>query len=414
MFIKRQAAMGFIFITMLLDVIGFGIIIPILPKLIGGMIHGDNGQSALYGGLLMFAFAAMQFLFSPLMGNLSDRYGRRPVLLFSLLGFGLDYLILAVAPNITWLFVGRILAGITGASFTTASAYIADISPPEKRAQNFGLIGAAFGLGFILGPLIGGYVGYYLGVRAPFYFAAGLSILNVIYGYFVLPESLPREHRRKFEWTRANPVGALKNLKRYPALVGFLLCLFCIMVAGHATQSTWIYYTAEKFNWGPNMIGLSLGLVGLLVGIVQGGLVRIINPWLGIKKSIIYGLLIYMIGNVLFVFAEKEWMMFVFLIPYCLGGFANPAMQAAMSNQVPSNEQGELQGTMTSLESLSSIAGPLVMTNLFYFFTHKTASSLYFPGAPFLMAVFLIIAGLLFIRKSFAKLGKAGPESDES
>jgi len=352
----------------------------------------------------------MQFLFSPLIGNLSDQFGRRPVLLFSLAGFCVDYLILAFAPTIGWLFVGRILAGITGASFTTASAYIADISTPERRTQNFGMIGVAFGLGFILGPLIGGYVGYYFGTRAPFYFSAGLTFLNMIYGYFILPESLSKEHRRKFDWKRANPAGALKSLKRYPPLAGFMICLFCIFVAGHATQSTWIYFTAERFGWGPKMIGLSLGLVGLLVAIVQGGLVRVINPWLGIKKSIVYGLLIYMVGNILFAFANREWMMFVFMIPYCLGGFANPAMQAAMANQVPANEQGELQGAVTSLQSLSSIAGPLLMTNLFYFFTSKTPGSVYFPGVPFLAASILIVAGLFFIRKSFTKLAETNPE----
>ncbi len=407
---KRKAALGFIFVTLLIDVMGFGVIIPILPQLIGGMVHGGNGTSALYGGLLMFAFAGMQFLFSPVIGNLSDQYGRRPVLLFSLMGFCIDYLILALAPTIGWLFVGRILAGITGASFTTASAYIADISTPEKRAQNFGMIGVAFGVGFILGPLIGGYVGYFFGTRAPFYFSAGLTFLNMVYGYFILPESLDKEHRRKFDWKRANPAGALKSLKRYPALSGFMICLFCLFVAGHATQSTWIYFTAERFHWGPNMIGLSLGLVGLLVAIVQGGLVRVINPWLGVKKSIVYGLLIYMLGNILFAFANREWMMFVFMIPYCLGGFANPAMQAATANQVPANEQGELQGAITSLQSLSSIAGPLLMTNLFYFFTNKTPGSVYFPGVPFLAASVLIVAGLFFVRKGFTKLGASNPE----
>jgi len=398
---NRKAAMGFIFITLLIDVTGFGIIIPVFPALIKGMTNADNSHVALYGGLLLFAFSVMQFLFSPLIGNLSDQYGRRPVLLISLFGFSIDYLILAFAPTIGWLFVGRVLSGIMGASFTTGAAYIADVSTPEKRAQNFGLIGVAFGVGFIVGPLIGGLLGQY-GTRLPFFAAAGLAFINMVYGFFVLPESLSIENRRKFDWKRANPIGSLKQLKRYPKITGLLACLFCLFVAGHATQSTWIYYTAELFNWGPRMIGISLGLVGLLVGIVQGGLTRVINPRLGNKRAIYWGLSIYLVGNILFAFANQQWMMFVFLIPYCLGGFANPSLQATITNQVPGNEQGELQGTLTSLQSLSSIAGPLLMTNLFAFFISK-ATPVYFPGAPFMMAAILIIAGLLFAVRTLRK-----------
>jgi DHA1 family tetracycline resistance protein-like MFS transporter len=405
---NRQAALGFIFFTMLLDVIGFGIIIPVLAKLIGEMTHASNSDVSVYGGFLLFTFAIMQFLFSPLIGNLSDKYGRRPVLLVSLFGMSLDYMVLAFAPTIGWLFVGRILAGIAGASFTTASAYIADISTPEKRAQNFGMIGVAFGIGFILGPLIGGFLGQY-GTRWPFYAAAGLAMINMIYGFFVLPESLTKENRRQFEWKKANPIGSIGNLNKYPKITGLLAAIFCLYVAGHATQSTWVYYTTELFKWSPKMIGISLGLVGLLVGIVQGGLVRVINPKIGNKMAIYIGLAIYCFGNLLFAFANKEWMMFAFLIPYCLGGIANPSLQAIISNGVPDNEQGALQGLLTSLQSLSSIAGPLVMTNLFAFFIGKYAP-FYFPGAPFFLGALLVMAGLFF---AFRSLGKTEPTETE-
>ena len=241
---NRKAALGFIFITLLLDVTGLGIIIPVLPKLIEGLIHGNISEASKYAGWLTFAYAIMQFLFAPIIGNLSDQHGRRPVLLLSLLGFGVDYLFLAFAPTIAWLFVGRLIAGVFGASFTTASAYIADISTPENRAQNFGMIGAAFGLGFIIGPVVGGLLGQY-GPRVPFIAAAVLSLLNAAYGYFVLPESLPRENRRKFEWKRANPVGSLVQLKKYPAVAGLIISLVLVYISAHAVQSTWTFFNIE-------------------------------------------------------------------------------------------------------------------------------------------------------------------------
>ena len=244
---KPEAAIGFIFITLLIDVIGFGIIIPVLPKLISQLIHGTVSDASVYGGWLMFAYAGMQFLCAPVLGNLSDQFGRRPVILFSLLGFGLDYIFQAFAPTIGWLFAGRLIAGITGGSFTTATAYIADISTPEKRAQNFGMIGVAFGLGFIIGPVLGGLLGHF-GTKVPFLAAAGLALINAVYGYFILPESLSKEHRRKFSWKRANPVGSLKMLKKHPLILGLVGSLFCIYIAGHAAQSTWTFITMEKFK----------------------------------------------------------------------------------------------------------------------------------------------------------------------
>lgn len=284
----RKPALSFIFITLLIDVIGFGIIIPVIPKLIMELTGGGMSDASVYGGWLMFSFAAMQFIFSPIFGGLSDQYGRRPVILISLFGFGLDYILVALAPNIGWLFLGRIFAGITGASFTTASAYIADVSTPEKRAQNFGMIGAAFGLGFIIGPVIGGLLGQF-GSRVPFYAAAGITFINWLYGYFVLPESLSKENRRPFDWKRANPIGSLMHLRKYPVISGLVVSLVCIYIAAHSVQSTWSYFTMEKLKWDESMVGYSLGVVGILVALVQGFLIRYTTPLFGPKKSVYIG-----------------------------------------------------------------------------------------------------------------------------
>ena len=399
MITNRKAAIGFIFVTLLIDITGLGLIIPVMPKLIEELLHtSDVSKASQYAGWLTFAYAITQFVFAPVLGNLSDKYGRRPILLFSLLGFGIDYLFLSFAPSIGWLFVGRIIAGVTGASFTTASAYIADISTNENRAQNFGMIGAAFGLGFILGPMIGGLLGE-LGSRVPFFVAAGLALLNCAYGYFVLPESLDKEHRRAFEWKRANPVGSLLQLRKYPAVSGLIISLILIYIAGHSVQSNWSFFNIEKFGWSPKMIGISLGIVGLLVGVVQGGLVRVVNPKIGNEKSIYLGLGLYALGLLLFAFASQGWMMFVFLIPYCLGGIAGPALQSLISGHVPPNEQGELQGALTSLMSATSIIGPPLMTNLFAYFT-KEEAPVYFPGAAFFLGALLMIASTYYAYKA--------------
>ena len=398
---QKPAALGFIFVTLLIDVIGFGIIIPVFPKLIEKLIHGDVVTAALYGSWLTIAYAIMQFIFSPVIGNLSDKYGRRPVLLASLLGFGVDYLFLAFTPTIGWLFIGRIIAGITGASFTTATAYIADISNDDNRAQNFGIVGMAFGIGFIVGPLLGGVLGHY-GTQVPFLVASGLALLNAFYGFFVLPESLPAERRRTFEWKRANPIGSLMQLSRYPAVVGLIASFVLIYLAAQSVQSVWTYYTIQKFNWGETSIGISLSLIGLLVGLVQGLLIRYTIPKLGKERSVIIGLLLYSTGLLLFAFASKGWMMYAFSVPYCLGGIAGPALQSIITSQVPNNEQGELQGGLTGLMSLTQIAGPFIMNQLFAFFTKKSAP-VYFPGAPFLLAaIFMLFSAILAIR-SFKK-----------
>lgn len=400
-----KAALGFIFVTVLVDVIGFGIIIPVMPALIRELIQGDISAASSYGGWLMFVYAIMQFLCAPILGNLSDKYGRRPVLLFSLFGFGIDYIFLALAPGISWLFVGRIIAGITGASFTTASAYIADISAPDKRAQNFGMIGAAFGLGFIIGPLIGGILGQF-GSRVPFIAAAVLTLMNWLYGYFVLPESLAKENRRPFDWKRANPMGSLVQLKKYPSVAGLIISLTLVYIAAHAVQSTWSFYNIGKFNWDEKMVGYSLAFVGFMIALVQGGLIRLVIPRIGQEKSLYTGLLLYSIGMLLFAFATEGWMMFAFCTVYCLGGIAGPALQGIISSHVPPNEQGELQGALTSLMSATSIVGPLLMTNLFSYFTRPTAP-VYFPGAPFLMgAVLFLISTILSYRSLKADLAR--------
>jgi MFS transporter, DHA1 family, tetracycline resistance protein len=398
---RKEAALGFIFVTLLVDVMGFGIIIPVLPQLIQHLIHGTVSEAAPYAGWLAFAYASMQFFFSPVIGNLSDKYGRRPVLLSSLLGFGIDYLFLAFAPTIGWLFVGRIVAGITGASFTTANAYIADISTPEKRAANFGLVGFAFGVGFIIGPVIGGILGSY-NMRYPFLASAIFALLNATYGYFILPESLSKENRRPLDLKRCSPWGSLIQLSKYKAVIGLAVSLFLIYFAVQSVQSVWTFYTFEKFHWTKAMVGYSLGFVGLLVAAVQGGLIRIVLPKIGQERSIWIGLLLYTSGLILFAFASKSWMMFAFLIPYCLGGIAGPALQGYMSNSVPANEQGELQGGLTSLVSLSTIFGPLVMTWSFYYFT-KPNAPFQFPGAPFAIGAVLMLLSTILAVLSFKK-----------
>ena len=407
---NKQAAIGFIFITMLIDITGWGIIIPVIPKLIKELIHSDISEAAKYGGWLTFAYAITQFVCAPLIGNLSDKFGRRPIILISLFAFAMDYLLLAFSPTITWLFVGRIIAGITGASITTASAYIADVSTPENRAKNFGMIGAAFGLGFIIGPVIGGLLGQY-GSRVPFYAAAILCMLNFLYGFFILPESLSKENRRNFDWKRANPITAFIRLKKYPSLIVLIIAVFLLYVGSHAVHSNWSFFTMYRFHWDEKMVGISLGAVGLLVGIVQGGLIRWTSPKLGNEKSIYIGLSLYTVGMLLFAFATKSWMMFVFLIPYCLGGIAGPALQSVISGKVPPNEQGEIQGTLASLMSASAIVGPIMMTNTFYFFTHKDAP-FQLPGAPFILGGFLMLLSTLLAFFSLKKHFTSDKESD--
>jgi MFS transporter, DHA1 family, tetracycline resistance protein len=399
---KRKAALGFIFVTLLIDVTGFGVIIPVMPKLIQQLTGGTMSLAATYGGWLLASYAVTQFICSPIVGGLSDRYGRRPVLLASLFGFGLDYLVLYFAPTIGWLFFGRIMAGVMGASFTTAGAYIADISTPEKRAQNFGIMGAAFGLGFIIGPLLGGVLGEH-GPRFPFLVAAGLASLNWLYGFFILPESLAVENRRAFDWKRANPAGTLSSLLRHKLIAGLILSLALVYIAAHAVQSNWSYYTMEKFQWGPKDIGISLAVVGITFALVQGVFIRKIIPALGQQKTVYVGLALYALGFSLYAFSTQGWMMYVFTIVYCFGSIAGPAMQGIMSSTVPANEQGELQGGFTSLMSLASIIGPPVMNNLFAYFGDKGESPIYFPGAAMLLGALLTLVSAILARRTLKK-----------
>lgn len=389
----------FIFVTVVIDSIGLGIIIPVIPKLIQELIHGDLSAASQYGGWLVFVYAFAQFFFASVLGNLSDKYGRRPVLLFSLLGFGINYILMGIAPSIGWLFAGRLIAGITGASHTVAAAYIADISSPQKKAQNFGLLGAAFGLGFILGPVLGGILGQYSS-RLPFFAAAGLCLLNLLYGYFVVPESLKPELRRPFDWKTSNPIGTFAHINTYPQILPLMVCIFLVNIAANAVQTTWSYYTMEKFQWDERMVGLSLGFVGTLLMIVQAGLIRIAIPKLGLKNAILLGLTLYLIAYSLFGIATQSWMMFAISIFFVSAGIGGPALQSYISNHIPANEQGQIQGGITSVISLTAIIGPVIMSSLFSYFSRKEAV-FYFPGAPFVLSALLSVLALLIMISYF-------------
>jgi DHA1 family tetracycline resistance protein-like MFS transporter len=389
---SKKAAIGFIFVTLLIDCMGFGLIIPVMADLIAKLKGIPVNEASVYGNYLLTVYAGVQFLCAPIVGNLSDRYGRRPILLCSLFGFGLDYLILALAPSYGWLFIGRVIAGMTGASFTTASAYIADLSTdPTTRAKNFGMIGAAFGLGFVLGPALGGLLSIW-GLRAPFYAASALCLLNWLYGYFFLPESLSKENRRPFDLKKANPLGSLRFLMKHREIGSLAVSFFLIYLGVQAVQSNWNYFTIYRFHWSPGMVGISLAIVGVMIGGVQAGLTRVINPRIGNERSIYLGLCLYTIGLVLFGFATAGWMMFAFLVVYCLGGICGPSLQAVISGHVAPNHQGELQGSLTSLMSLATIIGPLIMSATFAYFTSSKAP-FYFPGMHFLIgALFMLIS----------------------
>ena len=398
---SRKPALGFIFVTLVLDILGIGLIIPILPKLIEQLSGGNVSAASHTFGWLASLYSLMQFGFAPVLGSLSDRFGRRTVILASLLGSGFDYLLLAFAPSLPWFFLGRIIAGITGANITAANAYIADVSPPEKRAANFGLVAAAFGLGFIAGPALGGLLGNY-GLRVPFYAAAALTFLNWLYGLLVLPESLPREQRRAFDWKRANPIGSFVALRRHPELRSLTETYFLISLAHQVFPSTWVLYTGYRYHWTPREVGLSLALVGVMAAIVQGGLARKIIPKLGERRSIVIGLTNATVFIALYGLASQGWMMYVLLTLGSFGGIAMPALQALVSRCVPLNEQGAVQGALASLASLAGILGPLLATGLFgYFISGKAPAHL--PGAAFFASSLLVFIGLLLALRAFKK-----------
>jgi DHA1 family tetracycline resistance protein-like MFS transporter len=399
---SKKTALLFIFITILVDVIGIGIILPIIPDFIMQLTGEGNHMAVIYGMWLTTAFAGMQFFFSPVLGEISDQYGRKPILLLSLLGLSIDYLVHAWAPTITWLFVGRFLAGITGASFTVASAYIADISTMEEKAKNFGLIGAAFGLGFIIGPGIGGYFGD-IDIRLPFYIAAGLTFANFLFGWLVVPESLSKENRRPINFMKMIPGVSLVALRNYKGVLLLIGAFFLANLAGQALPSVWSYFTIERFDWSPKQIGFSLVVVGLLVAFVQGFLIGRAIAWFGKQKVVTFGFLLWTFGMFLFSQASEPWMLYAFLIPYALGGVAGPTVQGIISNQVSEKEQGNLQGSITGLISVTAILGQLIFAPVFYYFVRPEAE-LYFPGASFALAAILLLIAFVLAKTAMNRI----------
>jgi len=401
---SNKTALLFIFITVLVDVIGIGIILPIIPDLIMELTGEGIDMAVIYGMWLTTAYAGMQFLFSPVLGEISDQYGRRPILLMALLGLSIDYLIHAWAPTIMWLFLGRFLAGITGASFTVASAYIADVSTKENKAKNFGLIGAAFGLGFIIGPGIGGFFGD-IDIRLPFYIAAGLTFANFVFGWFFVPESLAPENRRPINFAKMIPGVSLVSLRNYKGVLLLILAFFLANLAGQALPSTWSYYGIERYDWSPMEIGVSLMVVGALVAIVQGFLVGAFVKRFGKRKAIIFGFLFWTVGMFLFALATEPWMLYAFLIPYAFGGIAGPTVQGVISNEVSEKEQGNLQGAITGLVSLTAIFGQLIFSPVFYYFI-RPEGNIYFPGAPYVLASLLLLSAFIFALLAMKKMGR--------
>lgn len=411
---SHNKALGFIVVVVLIDAISFGIILPVMPSLIMSLSDVGLFEAARIGGYLMFTYAVMQFFAAPILGNLGDRFGRRPILLFSLTALGLDYLLMGFAPSLLWLFLARMVAGVASSTFSIAYAYVTDITPPEKRAQRFGMVGAAFGGGFIFGPVIGGLLVEF-GARVPFFVAAGLALLNVCYGYFVLGESLAEENRRPFQFVRANPVGAVMQLRKYPVVIGLAFAYFLYMIGHLSLPSTWTYYTIEKFAWSERQIGISLGFAGVFMILVQAFLIRWAIPAFGAYRAGIIGMVAIVIGFSGYAFAAEGWQLYPWLALAAISGFVNPAFQSIMTSQIPANAQGELQGALSSVNSLTSIIGPLIMTQLFAFFTGP-AAPLYFPGASFLTAAFLSAISLfIFIpvvrRYGLTSLGKKSIES---
>lgn len=394
-----RAAFAFIFVTVMLDMMALGVMIPVLPKLVIEFERGDTASAAVMFGLFGTVWAAMQFLFMPLVGNLSDRFGRRPVILLSNLGLGLDYLLMAVAPSLAWLFVGRAISGIVSASFSTAGAYIADITPPERRAARFGMLGAAFGVGFIIGPAFGGLLGG-IDLRLPFWVAAGLSLLNAAYGLFILPESLPPERRATFSWRKANPFGALKFLHSHSTLLALAAAAFLSRLAHDSLSSTYVLYVDYRYGWNETTVGLSLAGVGICSMIVQGGLVGPSVAKLGERRVLIAGLLFGVIGFLVQALAPTGGL-FLIGIPFiALYGLASPAMQALMSRRVGADAQGQLQGAIQSLGGLGGLLAPFVFTQTLAAFIAPD-SPLQLPGAPWLLAAaFLAAAALIAERQT--------------
>jgi DHA1 family tetracycline resistance protein-like MFS transporter len=389
---RRKPAIVFIFITLFLDIFGIGVVVPVLPKLVEQMTGGDLTSAAHNVGWLSSIYALMQFVFAPVLGSLSDRFGRRPVILLSLFGSALDYLLLAWAPTLAWFFVGRVISGITAANFSAASAYIADVTPPEKRAAGFGIIGAAFGLGFIAGPLIGGWLGEF-GLRVPFIAAAGITLLNWLYGMFVLPESLAPEHRREFHWSSVHPINALRTLGRWPVVAGLAGTHFLINVAHNIYPTLWVLYTGKRYGWGPHEVGVSLSLVGVMAAIVQAGLAGRILAVIGERRGVYVGLIAMAGGLAAYGFASAAWMVYVIIVVASLGSIGTPAAQSIITRSVPPDQQGAVQGALASLTSMSGIVGPILWTWIFGA-SISQGTSMSWSGLAFFGAGAVTLAGL--------------------
>ena len=404
-------AIIFIFITILINMIGFGVIMPVMPDLIMEITGEGVAEAARWGGKLSFAYALMQFFMSPVMGALSDRFGRRPVILGSLCAYSLDFLLMALAPTMALLLLARVLAGAFGATFSTANAYIADISPPEKRAANFGLMGAAFGLGFIIGPALGGLIGEHFGARAPFFAVAALGALNLTYGFFFLPETLKPENRRRFDLRRANALGNFREFQKYPIILPVAFVILLAELARWVYPSVWAYYGQEKFDWSPAAIGFSLMAVGLSAAIVQGGLTRVVIPKIGERAASILGMGVAVVAFAGFAFATQPWMIYALIGFSAIAGLAQPALQGIMSRTVPANAQGELQGAIASVQGLAMMAGPVMMTQTFARFSEPGADP-YFPGAPFLLAAALTALAFCFLFNAFSRIKRSRPSPE--
>lgn len=390
----RKAALAFIFVTVLIDVLAFGLIIPVLPHLIQDFAGGDTAHAAYWVGLFGTVFALIQFVTAPIQGALSDRHGRRPVILLSCLGLGLDFIFMALATSLPWLLVGRIISGITSASFTTANAYIADVTAPDQRARGYGMIGAAFGLGFIVGPLLGGWLGA-IDLRLPFWFAAGLALLNFCYGWFVLPESLPKEKRAAtFDWSHANPVGTLVLLRRYPQVFGLAAVVVIANLAHYVYPSIFVLFADYQYRWGPREVGWVLAAVGVCSVIVNALLVGRVVKRLGERRALLLGLGGGTLGFVIYGFAEVGWVFLIGIPVSALWALAAPATQALITRQVGADVQGRIQGALMSLVSLAGIVGPAIFAGSFGLFIGPTAP-MHLPGAPFLIAAALLLAAVL-------------------
>tara|TARA_R110001592_G_scaffold27365_4_gene101353 strand:+ start:548 stop:1768 length:1221 start_codon:yes stop_codon:yes gene_type:complete len=405
---STRSIVAFVFVTLLIDSIGFGIILPVLPQLIMGVTGEDIASAAVYGGWLMMVYALMQFLFSTVMGNVSDRFGRRPVLLLTLLLLSIDYLIMAWAPTLFWLFLGRLIAGIAASTYSTCYAAIADSTPADKRTQTFGIVGAAFGIGFILGPMIGGFLGSF-GERLPFVAAGVLAFCNLVFGFFKMPETLPVSERRAFVWRRANPAGTLLALRKYPVVLGLVGVYFLFMMGHHSLPSVWTYFTIERFDWSAREIGFSFAFIGILMAFTQAVLLQRVVPVLGQYKAALIGFVFCILSFVGYALSTSSWMLYMFMIPGALQGFVMPAINGIMSGQIPANSQGELQGGVASMSSLTAILSPPLMTWVFSAFSSADAA-LYFPGAPFALAAVLTTIGLLF----FLRAAQPAPSVSEA